>query len=174
MHPGGLRLTDRAARLAGIFPGARALDLGCGDGATASLLTEKFSAEVTGVDLTARGGDFVRADIAALPFEDDSFDFVFLECVLSVTDDPARVLSEARRVLRGGGKLILSDVYAKTPGGAPWDGDTLRRLVADAGFSLALSEDHTPALVTFAAEQLRGAAWLGYILVIGTRDFSAG
>jgi ubiquinone/menaquinone biosynthesis C-methylase UbiE len=172
MHPGGLRLTDRAARLAGVFAGARVLDLGCGDGATAAFLTEKFSAEVTGVDSAARGVGFVRADAASAPFEDNAFDFVFLECVLSVTDDPARVLSEARRVLRGGGKLILSDVYAKKPGGALWDGDTLRRLVETAGFTLALSEDHTPALVTFAAEQLRGGAGLGYLLVIGTRDFS--
>jgi len=48
---------------------------------------------------------FVRGDMAALPFEDASFDQVMLMNCLTYTRAPRRVLAEAARVLRPGGDL---------------------------------------------------------------------
>ena len=54
-HPGGLALTQRVARLAGVGPGSRVLDLGSGRGASAVHLAETLGCEVTGVTLEATG-----------------------------------------------------------------------------------------------------------------------
>ncbi len=101
--------------------GTRALEVGSGPGHDSLPLAER-GFRVTGVDLSrnglvagrdlyAREGrvlDAVRADIRALPFRDGSFDFVWNAGVLEHFTDPdvARVLSEMRRVARGGGTVL--------------------------------------------------------------------
>ena len=52
---------------------------------------------------------WTHADLEALPFQNDTFDGVLSECVLSTTDR-AVVLGELARVLRPGGLLLLTDV----------------------------------------------------------------
>jgi 2-polyprenyl-6-hydroxyphenyl methylase/3-demethylubiquinone-9 3-methyltransferase len=117
----------------------RLLDLACGGGLLAPRLTGLGYRHV-GVDVTASALDQavehgvlgVRADVAKLPFADETFDVVVAGEILEhVTDFPA-VVAEACRVLRRGGTLVI-DTIADTwlarfiaitvgeriPGGAP-------------------------------------------------------
>jgi len=106
--------------------GERVLDLGCGLGDFAAALAQ-HGAAVVGCDVAetalrlarARhpGVEFVRSG-EELPFADASFDVVWAGEVLEHVQDGLGLLAEARRVLRPGGRLLLS-----TPGHGP-----LRRL----------------------------------------------
>lgn len=99
--------------------GKRVLDAGCGDGHYSAWLTEQ-GATVVGIDASrgmvetarARHGDrieFQRADLAEpLPFDDDSFDVVLCQHVLSHLPDIDTPLREFARILEPGGVLVLS------------------------------------------------------------------
>jgi ubiquinone/menaquinone biosynthesis C-methylase UbiE len=105
--------------LVGDARGRRILDAGCGSGALSAALRAE-GAVVTGVDgspamlelARTRLGDGVPlrvVDLAGpLPFEDDTFDDVVASLVLHYLGDWPAVLAEMRRVLRPGGRLIVS------------------------------------------------------------------
>jgi ubiquinone/menaquinone biosynthesis C-methylase UbiE len=88
-------------------PVSSVLDVGTGTGLFAEAFS-KTGADVTGVDVStdllaaARehvpAATFVEGAAEGLPFEDGSFDLVFLGHVLHETDNPLRALEEARRV----------------------------------------------------------------------------
>lgn len=149
--PGGLELVCHAVDLAGLVPGDRLLDVGCGGGETTRGLRARRELDAVGVDREAAPG-CIQADAARLPFEDASVDGVLLECALSVMAEPERVLAECARVLGPGGKLVLLDLYARTPGAAPYVGprlrgrDELAALLGGRGFSVLACEDHSEAL----------------------------
>jgi len=118
VHPGGAVATAHVLSSLGLGPGAVALDLGCGTGATA-LEASRAGAEVVGLDLRAamlaaarrRHGSLrlVRADLdAGLPFDDAVFDAVWAESVVALLD-PRRVVAEAVRVLRPGGRFAVNE-----------------------------------------------------------------
>lgn len=101
-----------------VHAGDRALDLGCGNGAFTALLAQA-NAEPVGVDVAegalrrARashpGIRFVLAPFEGpLPLEDVAFDVVWASEVIEHVADTARWLSEVRRVLRPGGRLLLT------------------------------------------------------------------
>lgn len=101
--------------------GERVLEVGCGTGSDL-LQFAKHGAIATGVDLTARHLELAsrrvghlasvqRADMRALPFADNSFDYVYSHGVLMCSDEPERVVREIYRVLRPGGRLNVH-VYA--------------------------------------------------------------
>ena len=106
-------------RLAGDVSGRRILDAGCGSGPLAAALHDK-GAEVTGFDVSAAMVDLARqrlgddadlhvADLAApLPFADAEFDDVVASLVLHYLEDWAGPLAELRRVLKPGGRLLVS------------------------------------------------------------------
>ncbi len=63
----------------------------------------------------------VGAPAEAIPFADDTFDFAVSTLVLCTVDDPARALSELRRVLKPGGQLLfLEHVRSEDPAVARW------------------------------------------------------
>ncbi|MEO5664157.1 MAG: methyltransferase domain-containing protein [Nocardioides sp.] len=105
--------------LAGDVEGHRVLDAGCGSGPLTATLRDR-GALVTGFDLSAAMIDLARqrlgadadvhvADLGApLPFDDAAFDDVVGSLCLHYLEDWAAPLAELRRVLRPGGRLILS------------------------------------------------------------------
>lgn len=106
-------------RLAGNVSGRRILDAGCGSGPLSAALCAK-GAVVTGFDVSAAMIDLARqrlgddadlhvADLGApLPFADAEFDDVIASLVLHYLEDWAGPLSELRRVLKPGGRLMVS------------------------------------------------------------------
>jgi ubiquinone/menaquinone biosynthesis C-methylase UbiE len=63
----------------------------------------------------------VHAPAEALPFEDESFDFVVSTLVLCTVNDPKRALGEVRRVLKPGGRLVFMEhVRSDDPKLARW------------------------------------------------------
>ncbi|WP_299951868.1 class I SAM-dependent methyltransferase [uncultured Modestobacter sp.] len=105
--------------LVGNVRGRRVLDAGCGSGPLAAELLSRGAA-VTGFDSSAVMVDLARerlgadadvqvADLSApLPFADGSFDDVTMSLVLHYLRDWGAPLAELRRVLRPGGRLVLS------------------------------------------------------------------
>ena len=100
------------------------LDLGSGDGAIAQLLLPRCRS-VTCVDrsekmIAAAKRRFkgvprvhlTQADMEALPFDDASFDHALCSSALTFVPNHARALSEAARVLRPGGRLVLTTLSA--------------------------------------------------------------
>lgn len=170
LRPGGLELTRRALALCGAAPGARLLDLGCGRGESAACAAAEFGLMPVGLDRSPAlrgagcGLPLLRGVAEALPLAGGAVDVVLAECVLSVMADRAAALREVRRALAPGGAFVVSDVYLRSPGGAPG----LAGLLAPAGRGLARSreaicaelaahsfavehwEDHTGALRDFA------------------------
>jgi SAM-dependent methyltransferase len=106
-------LSDWFAKLAP--PGARVLDVGCGDGLIASFLRSKRpDIEIRGVDVLARSGTHIPVEIfdgTNLPFEDESFDVVLFSDVLHHTNDPVAPQREARRVACQ--CVLIKDHYRK-------------------------------------------------------------
>jgi SAM-dependent methyltransferase len=179
LRPGGLDLTRRALDFCRFPRGARLLDAGCGPGTTLGLLAG-LGFEAQGLDPSpdfvlraAAVGPARLGSLLDLPQGDGSLDGLFCECVLGLIQERRRALSEIGRVLRPGGFLVLSDVFAGPAiTGAPRDdrpgpcpaamtvGEAISEL-ALFGFRPELVEDHSQALRTMAARLVwtHGARW---------------
>lgn len=122
LRPGGLDLTRRAVRLAGFSAGDQVLDLGCGVGQGTQVLNA-LGCQVIGLDpaessLTVASGRLpnllpVVASAVQLPLADACLDGIVAECSLSLTENPGQVLAECWRTLRPGGRLAITDVFAR-------------------------------------------------------------
>jgi SAM-dependent methyltransferase len=100
----------------GVTSGTRYLDVGCGAGLAAQLAAAR-GAQVSGIDAAKAlleiasqrtpGGDFRQGDLEALPYDDHSFDVVTGFNSFQYAGNPAVALSEARRVTRPGGTVVV-------------------------------------------------------------------
>jgi ubiquinone/menaquinone biosynthesis C-methylase UbiE len=113
------------ARLLGLRPGSRAIDVGCGLGTDARALSRLVGrhGEVVGVDSSAallerarvsceaenRQIEFVTADAHELPFDAGTFDAARIERTLQHLEDPARAVGELARVTRPGGMVLANE-----------------------------------------------------------------
>ena len=170
-RPGGLGLTDRALAFCDFPGGSRLLDLGCGEGATLRHVRRDYGLEILGLDAdpswAEAGEDTIIASAEAMPLPDASFDGILMECSLSVMADPEAALGECRRVLRPGGRLVVSDLYARGEAarlrgclGRIERLEDIRAGLARGGFEIELFEDHSEALASLWARLVfeRGAA----------------
>ena len=145
-HPGGEAHTRRMLALADLQPGASVLDMGAGGGEAVKLM-QSLGHDACGIDREIGGEGVEQGNFLHLPYPDGSFDAVLSQCAFFVSGDVSGALKEAHRVLKSGGKLLLSDVFFEAP--AP--------LLERAGFALLRSEDMTDAW----REYYLGALWRG-------------
>lgn len=116
------RHAERMLRLVGGGQGSRYLDVGCGNGAAAVHLAQRFPLRVIGVDADpgqiaaarAAGHDlenvrFLVADARRLPFHSDSFDVVATNKTTHHIADWERAFQEMARAVAPGGYLIYCD-----------------------------------------------------------------
>ena len=110
-------LSPQLANLAGVEPGQRALDVGCGPGALTEELVSRLGAEsVAAVDpsepfIGAVGERYPGVDARTssaddLPFDNDEFDVTLAQLVVHFMPDPVAGLAEMARVTRGGGVVV--------------------------------------------------------------------
>lgn len=110
-----------AAHLAGLPSTTPVLEVGCGDGSFTKELA-KYSQSITAIDISERqvqenarrfpAIQFQQHDVAEVfPFETNSFGVIWCSEVLEHLFDPAFALKEMHRLLRPGGKLLVTVPY---------------------------------------------------------------
>ncbi|MGA9350783.1 MAG: arsenite methyltransferase [Anaerolineae bacterium] len=156
--------------LASLRPGEVVLDIGSGAGLDVFLAARQvgLTGKAIGLDMTGamiqrasqaaeqagfRNIEFRLGDAEEMPLPDESVDVIISNCVINLTLDKGRVFREAYRVLRPGGRLMISDIvtdkplpesvrsdseeWARCVGGAIPD-EEYTRLIAQAGFETVL------------------------------------
>jgi SAM-dependent methyltransferase len=173
LHLRGRSATLELAKEADLNKNMRVLDIGSGFGGPARTLASEYGCNIIGIDLCVeycRVAELIneRMDLAKwieilevnalnMPFEDTSFDMVFMEHVLMNIENKERLFSQVYRVLRPEGRLAFYTICAGSikPIHFPviWANDStisfllspseLRQLISRNGFKELFWEDKT-------------------------------
>ncbi|MFZ1326120.1 MAG: class I SAM-dependent methyltransferase [Candidatus Contendobacter sp.] len=127
----------------------------------AMLARARRKARASGLEIHLDGGDARR-----LPYDDAAFDAVVLHLILAVTPHPERVLLEAARVLRPGGRMLIFDKFLRADQRAPvrrWLSPLLGLLASrtDVVFEQVLA--HTPSLTVLSDQPALAGGWFRHI-----------
>jgi SAM-dependent methyltransferase len=179
MSPGGEKLIADMVSIAGLKRGETLLDIGCGDGDTVAILSERYGLICTGIDSSVKMIEQGRASHPGLDlrvyqtnqtaksiyFEGiGAFDAVLFQCSLSVMDDMAGAVRSASKLLEAGGALIIADLCSRSSTRSPGeeigsnkaagiiDTDELDAVCRSCGIDPIGRSDRTSDLDTFAAE----------------------
>ncbi len=115
-----------------IMPKEKVLDLGCGKGNETIQAAMQTGPEgkAIGLDITQAMIDtaysnaegigvsnvsFIKGDIESLPFDDGIFDAVISNCVINHAKSKSKAYGEIFRVLKNGGRFVISDAVTKNP-----------------------------------------------------------
>jgi ubiquinone/menaquinone biosynthesis C-methylase UbiE len=166
-----MELTNaRMAELAGIRADSRVLDVGCGYGETAFHLARERGCEVVGINISNKELELARertpgsgvagkvafeyGDFHELPFDAERFDVVWSQEAFLHGADKRQILRECHRVLRPGGRLVVSDllingdvsdqerrqIHARVKSPEMWDAASYAEGLRDAGFDVELQQ----------------------------------
>ena len=180
LHIRGRAPTRELATLAGIRSVERVLDLGCGIGGPARTLALEYNCHVTGIDTSdsyVKAGQMLverlgltesvslsTGNALDLPFDNGTFDVVWMQHMGMNVPDKSRLYREARRVLRPCGRIALHEILAGSVAPphypTPWaddpsynhlvDADRLRAALTESGFRETTWRDDTPKSIGWA------------------------
>ncbi|MCB0208781.1 MAG: class I SAM-dependent methyltransferase [Anaerolineae bacterium] len=133
---------EKMFKLIGCQPGQRYLDFGCGNGASAINLAQKYPLDVTGIDVDADqirlahasrrllpNVRFLAVDGTYLPFGDAKFDIVYTNKVTHHIANWYEAVTEMARVVKPGGHLIYADLIVPN-----WLADIGQQVMKQTGF----------------------------------------
>ncbi|MBP2623762.1 class I SAM-dependent methyltransferase [Streptococcus oricebi] len=131
LRPGGKRATDWLIEQGKFSADKKVLEVACNMGTTTVELAKTYGCQITAIDLDAKALDqaranaekaavtelvsFEKANAMKLPYEDNSFDIVINEAMLTMQTEKGKnkCLDEYYRVLKPGGVLLTHDVMLK-------------------------------------------------------------
>ena len=173
LHLRGRSSTIELAQEVGLTEKMNVLDIGCGIGGSARTLVSKFGCNVTGIDICddfCRAADLINGRLGYtdnieirqgnaldMPFNNSSFDAIFIQHVLMNIKNKERLISEIFRLLRPKGRLALNTIckgsvnpvhfpviWANNPSiSYLLPQNDLRQLFGDCGFKEILWRDDT-------------------------------